>query len=267
MRDDHRQPVVWRTGLSVQANVIGALLMRELHTRYGRENVGYLWLFLEPMMLGLTVGLLHLGSAVHFGSDIRPVPFAVVGYCIFIIFRGIFNRAEATLEANRPLLYHRMVTIFDMLFARALLEGAGVGITMMVLLVLSWAVGVGNLPARPVPLLAAALLMTWFSFAVSMLICAGTHERRTAGRLVHPASYILMPISGAFYVVEWLPEPYRTYVSWFPMTQIFELARYGQFADSTTEYFHPVYVCLWCLVLTYLGMLSIRITRRHVHLQ
>jgi capsular polysaccharide transport system permease protein len=120
--------------LNTQADVIGALLMRELHTRYGRENVGYLWMFLEPMMLAIAVTLLHAGQPSHYGSDIRTVPFAILGYTIFIMFRGIFTRAEGALEANMPLLYHRSVTIFDILASRALLEGAGVTATFVILI-------------------------------------------------------------------------------------------------------------------------------------
>ena len=30
--------------LTLQADVIGALVLRELHSRFGRNNVGYLWL-------------------------------------------------------------------------------------------------------------------------------------------------------------------------------------------------------------------------------
>ena len=48
--------------LKVQLRVIGALILRELHTRYGRENVGYLWMFLEPMLLASVIGLLHYES-------------------------------------------------------------------------------------------------------------------------------------------------------------------------------------------------------------
>ena len=40
-------------------NVIGALIMRELHTRYGRENIGYLWMVLEPMTLAVAVSSLR----------------------------------------------------------------------------------------------------------------------------------------------------------------------------------------------------------------
>ena len=59
-----------REGLRIQARVIGALMMREVHTRYGRENIGYLWLILEPMFLATAVGLLHARSPSHFGGDI-----------------------------------------------------------------------------------------------------------------------------------------------------------------------------------------------------
>jgi ABC-type polysaccharide/polyol phosphate export permease len=33
--------------------VLGALLIRELLTRYGRHNIGFLWLFVEPMIFTL----------------------------------------------------------------------------------------------------------------------------------------------------------------------------------------------------------------------
>ncbi len=224
-------------GLSVQANVVGALVLRELHTRYGRENVGYLWMVLEPMSLATAVSSLHfMQKSTAFGSDIQPVPFAIVGYCVFIIFRQIVSRSEGVIEANAPLLYHRMVSLFDMVFARTLLEAAGVTTTLIILLGFAAALGLGHPPARPLALMAGVALMVWLSFAVSMIVCAMTNENRLAGRLVHPILYIMMPLSGAFYRLEWLPQPFRTWMSWYPMTQIFDLVRYGQFRSAKDTY-------------------------------
>src|SRR6201999_2003253 len=115
-------------------HVIGALILRELHTRFGRENIGYLWVIAEPMLLAGVVASIHAGSKAHFGSDIRSVPFALLGYCMFILFRSIFGRGESTLQSNQPLLYHRMVTIFDMLLARAILEYAATASAYIILL-------------------------------------------------------------------------------------------------------------------------------------
>jgi capsular polysaccharide transport system permease protein len=252
--------------LKVQAHVIGALLMRELHTRYGRENVGYLWLFLEPMMLAGAVASIHAGSGSHYGSDIRTVPFTICGYCTFILFRGIFSRAEGALESNMPLLYHRSITIFDILFSRAVLEFAGTMATFAILLSLATVLELSELPERPLALLGGVVMMLWFSFSAGMLCCAITHDNKLAARLVHPLTYIMMPLSGAFYQLAWIPQPYQTWLSWFPMPLIFEQIRYGQFRSASNTFVDIPYICAVCMIMTYLGLIAIKITRRHVHL-
>ena len=256
----------WGRALSTQMNVLGALIMRELHTRYGRENIGYLWMILEPMTLAVAVALIHAAHPSNTGSDISAVAFSTLGYCIFIMFRGIFSRAEGTIEANMPLLYHRMVTVLDFLIARALLDAAGTTATFFVLLFFGISIGLADIPQRPLYLLMALAFMAWFSFALSLLCCAVTHENRLAGRLVHPITYILMPLSGAFYMVSWIPEPYRGWLGWFPMPHIFELARYGQFRSASSEYFSISFIAGTCMMLTLLGLLSLNIVRKHVHL-
>jgi len=35
----------------IQLRVIGALLMRDVLTRFGRHNIGFMWMFVEPMIL------------------------------------------------------------------------------------------------------------------------------------------------------------------------------------------------------------------------
>ena len=252
--------------LRTQSHVIGALIMRELHTRYGRENVGYLWMILEPMMFASMIALLHSGHRTEYGGGMSALPFAVLGYCSFIIFRGIFNRAEGAIEVNMPLLYHKMVTIFDIMMARALLEGAGTFVCLVVIMGLLTSFGLAEPPERPLYLVAGAFFMLWFSFALSLIIVAGTHENRLLGRFVHPISYILMPLSGAFYQVAWIPQPYREWVQWFPMTHIFELIRYGYFRSGKDDYVNYVYLFGTCLVLTYFGLVAVKLVRSHIHL-
>jgi capsular polysaccharide transport system permease protein len=256
-RSDGKDSFSAGRALVIQGRVIGALIMRELHTRYGRDNVGYLWMILEPMMLAVAVSAIHIGQGLHFGGDVRPVPFAIIGYGIFIIFRGIFTRAEGTLESNRPLLYHRMVTILDMLVARAILEGAAVGMTVIILLAMAVVLEMATLPPRPLLVLLAMFYMIWIS---------ATNDNKLVARLIHPGTYLLMPIAGGFFMLGWIPEPFRSILWYVPFVHIFELARYGQFEACKPDYFDLTYLTGWCLSLTVIGMLSIRIVRRHVHL-
>ena len=256
----------WR-GLAVQSRVVGALMLRELHTRYGRENVGYLWMIGEPMLLATVIGLLHLGSGhTAYGGDMKPLPFSVLGYTVFILFRGIVNRAEGGVESNAPLLYHRMVTVFDITVARALLEFAGVFLTFSVLMTLIICLGMAQAPVRPLYLLAAWGFMFWYAIGHSLLITAISYENRTIGRLVHPYSYFMVGLSGSFFQIAWIPHPFRDWIQWIPITSIFELARYGMFRSADLTYFHGLYLAGACLILTWTGMICVSLMRERIHL-
>jgi capsular polysaccharide transport system permease protein len=265
LHDIHSQSPLARA-FSVQLKVIGALILRELHTRYGRDNIGYLWVIGEPLTLASAIALIHAGQPSHYGSDMRAVPFAVLGYCVFIMFRGIFNRAEGTVESNAPLMYHKMVTIFDMMISRALLEGAGVFLSLLILMTLMVAFGLSTPPARPLYLIAGIFAMLFFSFGLSLIVVSVTHDNRLLGRLVHPLSYLMLPVSGAFIRMEWLPEYYRWWLSWVPFTHIFELCRYGMFESGTLEYVSFIYLVGSCLVTLYIGLVAITLVRKTIHL-
>lgn len=257
----------FRGALRTQARVIGALILREMHTRFGRENVGYLWLIGEPLMLASVMALLHSTGHTQFGSDIRPMTLTVLGYTTYIMFRGIVNRSVGALEANGPLLYHRQVTIFDVVTARALLEAAGTFLAYSVLMTLMVGFGMAQLPVRPLYLVAALVLMFWYSWAHSLIITAASFENRMAERIVAPYTYFMIPLSAAFYQVEWVPEPYRSWLVWVPLPHILELARYGQFRAADLKYFDGFYLVSACVVLTWVGLLTVRIFRPRIHLR
>ncbi len=251
--------------LGVQARVIGAVLMRELHTRYGRENIGYLWLVGEPLMLGSVIGLIHAGQKVHH-DDFDPVTLAVIGYTLFIMFRGIVARSDGALAGNVPLLYHRMVTVIDIVIARAVLEAAGTFLSFFILLSLLIGIGYATLPSRPLMLMLGVGYVFWISLAVSMIVVGGTYERRVLERLVHPFNYFMMPLSGAFYRVGWLPDPFRHYLLFNPLAQVFELIRYGQFDAATLEYVNFYYITGVSLVLTVVGLVCVKSVKNRIHL-
>jgi len=251
--------------LAIQARVIGAVIMRELHTRYGRDNIGYLWLIAEPLMLGTIISALH--SAGGHGGGINPVAFTVTGYCNFIMFRGIVNRSEGAIHSNAPLLYHRMVTVLDITIGRALLEAAGTIAAFTILMTFCILLGYVGLPERPLYLAAGVGYLFWVSFAVSMIITGGTHDRPFCERMVHPFTYFMIPLSGAFMMVGWISAKYRYYLMFNPMPHCFEIIRYGVFPSASLEYVDFSYLT-WCaLILTLFGLLAMRSVKSRLHLQ
>jgi capsular polysaccharide transport system permease protein len=262
-RDHARRPLERKEptlleNLAVQLRVIGAIIMRELHTRYGRDNIGYLWLFAEPLIYGGAISVIH-GLQAHGSAhgDINPIALGMTGYSVFIIWRGIVGRADGALAANLSLLQHRMVTILDLTLARSLLELAGCFSAFLILGIIMYALGIMELPERPLYVVLGVFYVFWLSAALGMIITGLSYERPVIERLVHPATYFSMPLSGAFIMMQWLPSSARSVILWFPLPHAFEIVRYGMFANCTLEYVDFQYLALSSLILTIIGLVSL----------
>ncbi|WP_447762561.1 ABC transporter permease [Sphingopyxis panaciterrae] len=252
--------------LDIKRRVVGALVIRELHTRFGRENLGFLWIFLEPVLLAVAVAALHGNYKLPISGNVQPVPFALGGYILFIMFRSVLSRAETLLEANRPLLYHRPVTLFDMLLARSLLEMVTTGAVLFFLLLAANYLGLAEPIHDPLLVLLALLLMSWFCFGLAMVVMAVSHESSFVGRLIHPMLYLTLPISGAFFLLAWLPENIQRAAAWVPTVHIFELLREGQFRDFDSARIDLVYPIVCSALLMLVGYAAIRFVRPRIEL-
>ena len=252
-------------GWKTQLRVFRGLILRELHSRYGRENLGFLWVIGEPMILASVITIIHLNQPSHSADTGSLAAFAIIGYGIFIIFRNTFNQAAGAIEVNQPLLYHRMVTIFDIVVARAVMDIMACYAVIVVLLTISVLTGLATLPARPIYLITAALLMGWFTLALTLVASCATYRNELWERQIHVLSYLSIPISGAWFSLSSLPPTFRDALQWFPMPLIFEQARYGQFENSPGKFVSPAYVIGWCAALTFAGLLFTRRIRAKVH--
>lgn len=252
--------------LTLQMDVIGALVLRELHTRFGRSNIGYLWLIGEPLLLATVIGSLHAFQPAHMGSSMDPVQLSLLGYCVFIILRGVINRSESLLESNMPLMYHRMISPLNLSIARLVIEAVGCFCTLCILMGLAILIGYGTLPARPLYLFAGIGWMIWLSFALGLNVTAFTLDRPVLQRLVHPMTYFSMPLSGAFVATEWLPLWLQDIFDWNPLAGLFEYARYGMFEAASDKHLFGGFISAVCAFLTYTGLLGIRRVRGHIHL-
>jgi len=112
--------------------------------------------------------------------------------------------------------------------------------------------------------LAALLLVGWFSFGLSMLVCALSHESPLIGRLIHPLLYLMMPLSGAFFAMIWLPLDWRALAGWIPLVPMFELLKVGMFDGYPETFVTLGYAIGWCVALTLLGLLALRLVRARI---
>ncbi len=261
-----------RTGRSlidawlIQQSVIKALALREMQARYGRDNIGFFWVVAEPLMLASVITSLHqLAPDGEYGGSMAPYPFALIGYCIFIIFRNSFNRSEGALNGSTALFYHSQITPFDIMASKSLVEMTGAVLAFAMLCGVGIMLGLMELPMRPLYLFAAFIAMALMTHGMCMVVAAVTYTNHVIGRFVHAFSYFMFPLSGAFFTVNFLPPWARPVMLWNPMVTIFETARYGMFVNATSVYIYPGYIIGFIMLVWCWGLVAIRNVRKDIH--
>lgn len=251
--------------LAIQIRVVGAIMLRELHTRFGRNNVGYLWLVLEPMILSGGVSIFHVVMHVSLPYGFSPATFYSSGYIAYIVFRNNVNRATGLVESNKPLLFHKNVTLLDLTIARVLLDVVATTGAMILILSFYVLLGVAPTPERPWLILGGLGLMSCLAFGVSAMVAGACEFSPIVERFVHPATYLVLPLSGMFSVMDELPRSFAIVSSWLPLAHIADLVRMGLVRNFNSTYLSVSYVVGWCAVTSLLGMILLRIARRRMH--
>jgi ABC-type polysaccharide/polyol phosphate export permease len=66
-------------------------------------------------------------------------------------------------------------------------------------------------------------------------------------------SYVLFPLSGAGFMVEWMPLKLQRFVLLLPMVHGTEILREGWFGNVVPAHYDVAYMTVCCLVLTLAG--------------
>ncbi|AOH84391.1 sugar ABC transporter permease [Sphingomonas panacis] len=238
----------------IQLRVIWALMMREVMTRYGRHNIGFLWLFVEPMLFTLGVTALWSFSGLHRSSSLPITAFALTGYSTVLLWRNMPMRCVGSILPNSSLMYHRNVRVMDIFLSRTCLEAAGATMSFTILSLLFWAIEWMPPPEDILSLAQAWLLTAWFGMALAILLGTLAERSEMVEKLWHPAAYLLFPLSGAAFLVESTPEAFQKFILWIPMVHCTEMVRAAYFGSKFTPHYDAQYLIACNLVLTLLGL-------------
>lgn len=260
------QTVSVHSSFAVQRRVLHALLMREVITRFGRHNLGALWLVCEPMLYTLGVATLWSFAGLEFGSPIPIIAFAVTGYSTVLMWRNAASHCSGSLEANKQLLFHRNVRAIDVFLTRITLELGGATCSFIILSLLFIFIGWLPPPVDLGQVVFGWLMMAWLAAGIALTIGAGTAFSEVVNRLWHPAAYLLFPLSGAAFMVAWIPADLRKYVLIVPMVHGTEMIREGWFGNVIKTYYSVPYMATWSLGLTLVGLYLTWVASRRVEI-
>lgn len=253
-------------GAAIQFRSIRALAIRDLMMRYGRDNIGFVWVILEPLLLAVGVMIvwsLTMGSSKH---GIPLVEFVLTGYLPLTLWRHMTNSPNSIFRRSVPLLYHRTISLFDIFVARQAVEFLGTSAAFLVVWGGLYTAGIVSGIARLDLLMLGWFMMTWLALGVGAIIAVVTERSETAERLIQPVQYLILPISGFMFMVDWLPYWAQRIVLLNPMVHCYEMFRAGYFGDAQPTHFDFPYFSIFALAILFIGALSIAKVRALVRL-
>ena len=250
--------------LNTEGRVIGALLMREVITRYGRHNIGFLWLFLETMLFTLGITTMWTLLKLNHNTNISIAAFAVTGYSSILLWRNCSNRVIKAIEANLSLMYHRNVRVLDIFAARLILEIAGATTSLIVLTLMFTNLGLMSLPEDIITVSIGWFLLAWFAFSLGLFVGSLSERSELIERIWHIFTYLLIPLSGAGFLIDWLPKSTQNLLLWVPMVHGTEMIRHGYFGTLIHTYENPIYFVLFNAILTLIGLALVKETGQRV---
>jgi ABC-type polysaccharide/polyol phosphate export permease len=255
------QPSLWEA-LRIQSRVLGALLLRESLTRYGRHNIGFLWLFIEPMLftLGVTV-IWHLIGA-NKSESITITEFVLVGYSTLLLWRNMPNRCVMALQPNYELMFHRQVKPIDVFFARCALEGAGATMSFVLLTVVLCGLGIVRPPFDVLTIGVGWFLLMWYALAISLLVGAVSERTEVVDRIWHIVQYLMIPLSGSFFILSALPPGVRSALLWIPTVSCAEIVRKGYFGPAIESLYDWGYVVAFNSFVLLIALIQVRLVSR-----
>ncbi len=244
--------------LTVQRRTLYALMMREVITRFGRDNLGALWLIAEPMIFTLGIVTLWSAAGLQHGSSIPITAFAVTGYSSVLLWRNCAGRTIGAIDANLPLLFHRNVKVIDVFLTRIVLEVAGATGSFAILAMFFTSIGWMEAPVDMLQVIFGWFMLAWFGTALALLVGAGTAYSHIVEKLWQPASYLLFPLSGAAFMVDWLPPTFQKIVLLLPMVHGVEILREGYFGNAVRTHYDVGYMAVVCLLLSLAALYLVR---------
>jgi len=243
---------------------VRALILRDMMMRYGRGNIGFVWVILEPMLL--TSGVMVIWS-ISMGGDkfgIKLIEFVLTGYLPLTLWRHLTNSMVTLFRRSAPLLYHRRITTFDIVASKLSLEFIGTSAAFLAVWGTLYVCGLVDGIDRLDLLLLGWAMLAWLAAAAALVIAAVTEVSDASEKFIQPVQYLSIPISGAFGMVDWFPVWAQELLLLNPMVHCYEVFRGGYFGEKVVTHYSVSYFVISAFILTAIGIACVKWIRKHI---
>ena len=86
-------------------------------------------------------------------------------------------------------------------------------------------------------------------------------------RIIGILTYVLVPFSGAFFMIAWLPPEVQKAFAYIPFPHAIEMLRSGVFGEFVETHYNPLYALAWGTGFNILGLTLIATSRDKIEVE
>jgi capsular polysaccharide transport system permease protein len=249
-----------RSHFQIQRDVIYALLLRELSSRFGKSRGGFLWVLVEPVA-HLVLPILIFGFIrQRLMPGVEFPVFLVYGFLPFLLFKAICLQIVDGVNAGQGLLSYRQVLLMDVFIAKAMAHLVIQTVVFVIVLTGLGMLGYQVLPPHPVELAGVLALTAVLAFGLGVVLAAIASLIPDARAVIHVMFMPLYFMSGILFPVTRFSDEWVRWLAINPVLHLVELTRVaGVHGYVPMKYLSLAYPVTLALVATVIGLMLYRL--------
>ncbi len=242
--------------VSARVDVIAALILRDMRTRFGRSHLGYIVAILWPLthLASIVVFAAFINRVLPMGTD--PAVFVTTGALPYILCLYPARLIAISVSMSKPLFLFPVVQVFDVIVARIVIEFITAFLVIIIFSIILAAAGVDLIPTDVSTVTAAILATIYLSISMGYLstILVAIFPFWQIGFVI--LMVLLYATAGVFIVPSSLPQYLRDWMWFNPLVHCVEWMRsayYEGYGDDMLSRSYLIWVSNTCLLLGLLG--------------
>nr|WP_223215431.1 ABC transporter permease [Agrobacterium pusense] len=241
--------------MKAHIRVVGALLIREMSTRFGSKPGGYVWAIIDPAGHIAFMSLIFMAITHTPALGKSFALFFATGYLAFQFYAAMAGFLNGAVKANRTLLSYPNVAPIDTIVARYILQAGTTSVVSfcvlgVILLTVDQPVYL-NWPA----IIEAAFAATVLGLGIGIFNNVATLRFPLYEQVFNIINRPMFLISGVFFLPDALPAPVRDIVLLNPLVHVVMLFRKGFYPEYRAEMMNMTYLYSFALTILFMGLL------------
>lgn len=241
--------------LKAHIRVVGALLIREMSTRFGSKPGGYVWAIIDPAGHIAFMSLIFMAITHTPALGKSFALFFATGYLAFQFYAAMAGFLNGAIKANRTLLSYPNVAPIDTIVARYILQAGTTSVVSfcvlgVILLTVDQPVYL-NWPA----IIEAAFAATVLGLGIGIFNNVATLRFPLYEQVFNIINRPMFLISGVFFLPDALPAPIRDIVLLNPLVHVVMLFRKGFYPEYRADMMNMTYLYSFALTILFMGLL------------